>query len=285
MEISENEFRMIMKALSTMGIKIESYKLDFLRRRILARMMATRSKTAMDYIYLLRKNPEEQKAFLDSISINVSEFFRDPLVWDGVKLAFKERIGEKIVSGLEPTLRIWSVGCSCGEEPYTIAIVALEVFKELGIPQPKLSVQATDIDRDALRKGNNGIFSESAIKNIPRGLKTRYLLECDCLGASSLTDRSGTMYYSVSDEVKKVVRFRYHDLVVDPPMLFMDAVFCRNLLIYLSQETQKIIIGKLQTSLTKGGFLVLGMNEVIMFEGTSFEAYDSRNRIYRKKSL
>ncbi|MDI9644439.1 MAG: protein-glutamate O-methyltransferase CheR [Candidatus Verstraetearchaeota archaeon] len=272
-EITRDELEAVLSTLASKGVPVRSYKPDFLRRRTLLRMAATKSKNAIEYIALLKRSPTEVRAFYDNISINVSEFFRDPPVWEGVAKAVRERVQEKLSSCLSPSLRIWSAGCSCGEEPYTIAIAVTEALRGTGISPSVASIYATDIDKDALSKAAKGVYTKEALKNVPEKLRGRYFEEADV---------DGERRYSVLGDIRGMVRFRQHNLVSDPPMLFFDMVFCRNLLIYFSQEIQRSVISKFSAALHKGGFLVLGMNEMIMFEDTGFEAYDPRNRIYRK---
>lgn len=303
MELTDSELIEITRFLSSRGIKLVGYKTDFLKRRIGSRMAFTKSSTFKDYLERLTKDDTEAKALLDSISINVSEFYRDPSVWEGIRKALMERLKEKVEQGLQPTLRIWSAGCSCGEEPYTAAIVALEVMADSGIKDGRPIVIATDIDRDALNKGSVGLYPQVAIKKVPPVLVTKYFnsfqerkgershltvasaAEINNLDPESVNSMSQQLgrKYSVNEELKNVVRFRIHDLFKDPPLPFMDLILCRNVLIYASPEMQKKTLEKLSWGLVQGGFLVLGMNEVILSNNGFLEPYDAKLRIYRRQ--
>ncbi|MEN3051994.1 MAG: protein-glutamate O-methyltransferase CheR [Candidatus Methanosuratincola petrocarbonis] len=300
MDITDAELIDIVRFLLSRGIKLDGYKPDFLKRRIFARMTLTKSPTPKEYLGRLMRDNVEAKALLDSISINVSEFYRDPPVWEGIRKAMRERIMEKVESRLLPTLKIWSAGCSCGEEPYTAAMVALEAMRESGI-QGKPLVIATDVDRDALYKGSLGSYSQASIKNVPSSLVIKYFnyherkdaatrpqLQLDAenrgfdSGSDNQTSKKMVEMYSVKEELKNLVRFKIHDLFKDPPLLFMDFIFCRNVLIYASPEMQRKITEKLEMALVQGGFLVLGMNEVMLSKNSLLEPYDVKLRIYRK---
>ncbi|RWX73309.1 MAG: Chemotaxis protein methyltransferase CheR [Candidatus Methanosuratincola subterraneus] len=302
MNINDAELIELVRFLLSRGVKVDGYKADFLKRRICARMALTKSSTPNEYLGLLMRDNAEAKALVDSISINVSEFYRDPPVWEGIRRAMREKLKEKAESGLPPTLRIWSAGCSCGEEAYTAAIVALEAMRESGIKEGKPTVVATDVDRDALNKGSLGIYPQAAMKKVPSTLLAKYFISNQESGdrAANLSfplaaergldaapDNLASQHigkkYSVREEVKNAVRFRIHDLFKDPPLPFMDLILCRNVLIYVSSEMQKKILEKLSFALVQGGFLVLGMNEVIFSNnGLLLEPYDPRLRIYRR---
>lgn len=302
MDITDAELIEIVRFFSSRGVKLEGYKPDFLKRRIGSRMAFTKSSTPKEYLDRLIRDDTEAKALLDSISINVSEFYRDPPVWEGIRKALRERLKEKVESGLQPTLRIWSAGCSCGEEPYTAAMVALEAMEESGIKKGRPIVIATDVDRDALVKGSTGIYSQAAIKKLPPTMLKKYFNSFqntndeaihltlpsseEIKNADTATDKLNTQQfgrtYSVKEEIKNTVRFRIHDLFKDPAMPFMDLILCRNVLIYASSEMQKEILEKLALAVVQGGFIVLGMNEVMLTSNGLLEPYDTRLRIYRR---
>ncbi len=247
---------------------ITCYKPVFLRRRILARMIATKTKMPSQYIKLLRGDPAEVRNLMDALSINVSEFFRDAYVWSRVGTILSRLVAEKAARGSR-SIRIWSAGCSCGEEPYSIAILLKEALDKNGAHEFVASIYATDIDRDALDRGAAGVYPRQSLKNLPES------------GLRYFTNNGE--HYSVSDVIKRYVKFRQSNVVNDPPLLYCDMIFCRNLMIYLSQESQKELISKFWLALNSGGYLVLGLSEVLGDdELSSFTAYDVKARIYRK---
>ncbi len=258
------EIKSLVKRLK--GIDITGYKDDFLMRRVRARMLALGITSIESYIRYLKNNPSEIDKLLDALSINVSEFFRDPWVWDKVRKILEQLIRSKSI------VRIWSAGCSRGEEPYTISIIVHEILGSVN-GFKKVTIYATDIDKEAIKEAMEGVYSLSALKNVPKHLLYKYFEKID------LTK------YKVKDSVKSIVKFRQHDLIKDPPLLFMDIVFCRNVLIYFNKELQSKVIRKFYKSLNSRGYLVLGISEYLPEDLRGlFEVYDLRSRIFRKRT-
>jgi len=169
-------------------------------------------------------------------------------------------------------LQIWSAGCSHGQEPYTIAILILELAKELEA-LPPVTIYATDIDEEALEKAKRGVYLPSDIKNVPPQILNTYFRRVDG-------------EYKVRNEVKSFVRFRRHDLINQPPLKFIHVIFYRNVQIYFSKECQLKVLRNFYTSLNPPGYLVLGTSETICEEAKDlFEPVSTYARIYRKKRL
>ncbi len=251
------------------GTDISGYKDDFLYRRIRARMLALNLRSLNDYVTYLRRNPKEVKELLNNISINVSEFFRDPWVWEEVK-----KILIKVIESKKPlrTLRLWSAGCSKGEEPYTISIILHELLGPK-IRNYLITIYATDIDHEALEEASKGVYRINSLRNVPPQLRMKYF------------EKVGPGLYMVKPEIKQYVKFRRHDLIRDPPLPFMDMVFCRNVLIYFSKELQNKVLLKLWRSLRVGGYLVLGASEYLTGEVVNyFKPVSIRARIFVKTS-
>jgi len=248
----------------TNNIDISGYKNDFLLRRVRARMLALGITNYREYIHRLKQDPKEVYKLLDELSINVSEFFRDPWVWEKVSNILRGLIYRKTI------VRIWSAGCSRGEEPYTIAMLAKEVISSVNGFR-KVTIYATDIDAGAIRKAQEGVYGASSLKNVPKYLLYKYF------------DRVSVGKYRIRDPVKELVKFRRHDLIRDPPLIFMDMVFCRNVLIYFNKDLQRRVVTKLHKSLNRNGFLVLGISEYLPEDiKNMFRVYDQRARIFQK---
>jgi len=251
------------------GIDLSAYKDPFIRRRLYARMLACNVKNVDQYLKILENSLEERRKFLDSLSINVSSFFRDLPVWEEVKSILKEALKERIENN--GTLRIWSAGCACGQEPYTIAMLILEINRCLN-ELPPVRIYATDVDEDALQRARIGLYSMSDVKNVPPEMLQKYFLK---IGNK----------YQVRAEVKSLVRFKGHDLIKDPPLRFMHIVFCRNVQIYMCKDVQQRILHNFYSCLSPPAYLILGTSETLsgkaedMFEVVSYYA-----RIYRKKN-
>ncbi|RLF04300.1 MAG: protein-glutamate O-methyltransferase CheR, partial [Thermoprotei archaeon] len=227
------------------GIDVFSYKDDFLRRRVRARMIATKCRDFMEYLRLLRTDPHEVKRFLDDMSINVSQFFRDPHIWEKVKtLVFEELIEEKRRTGRR-TIKIWSAGCCRGEEPYTISIILHEILGA-EINNFFITIIATDIDEDALESAKEGIYPRLSLTSVPLPLLSKYFMPV------------GNGLYAVKDHVKSLVKFMVHNLLKDPYPLFLDVIVCRNVFIYFSHEAQQRVLERFHRSLNNNGYLILG---------------------------
>ena len=237
-------------------------------------MLSTRTTDPVSYCMILRKDPAEIKALLDSISINVSEFFRDQLLWDSMQEVLTKLLMEKS-KATNTTLRIWSAACSHGEEPYTIAILLSEALdslsKRTSTSSPLITIRATDIDRDAINRAEAGVYPPQAVRKIAPQIISKYF-------------KKNENNYIIDEGIKRLVTFKLHNVVEDLPMPYCDLIMCRNLMIYFSQETQKNIMEKFWSSLGTNGYLVLGMTESLS-DANNFEIFDARARIYRKKQL
>ena len=253
-----------------LGIDLSGYKDQFIKRRVYARMLTCNVRSVSRYLRLLERSVEERKSFLDALSINVSCFFRDSYVWETVK----EKVLRKVIEDKiwkKGRIQIWSAGCSHGQEPYTIAILLLELAKELGT-LPPVTIYATDIDGDALERAKTGVYPPSEVRNVPPQLLRAYFRWMDGK-------------YKVRDDVKGFVRFRRHDLITQPPLRFSHVIFYRNVQIYLSKECQLKVLRNFYTSLNPPGYLILGTSETISEEAKDlFEPVSTYARIYKKKA-
>jgi len=250
------------------GIDLTQYKKEFLRRRIYARMVFLHIDSAWRYLKFLEKNPQEVYKLLDNIAINVSCFFRDPHIWKRIEdLVFVPLLKRK--SKIRGSLRIWSAGCSYGEEPYTIAILLKELMDILKC-KINVYIYATDIDATALRKGELGIYRIESLRNVDKRLLLKYF------------NKNIKGDYVIRGDLKRMVLFKRHNLLKDRPLSNMDIVFCRNVLIYFDKQAQHKVIHKFIKSLRLGGYLILGATESLDSSFLEFfEIIDLRARIYR----
>ncbi len=252
------------------GIDLSSYRRSFLSRRLNVRLKSVGILSLKEYISFLKDNPEEFYKLLDNLSINVSEFFRDPEVFSQIyKECLPQLIKEKQIKK-EKIIKCWSCGCSYGEEPYSLAILFNEYFRE---NKTSLSViiWATDIDNEALEIAKKGEYSKQSLRNIDYKLIDRYF------------DVFSSERYRIKDEVKKMVTFKRHDFLTDPPLKNMDIIFFRNVRIYFSGPKSKEALSVIGDSLKEGGFLILGKVESIPdFLRDVFEPISLKNKIFRK---
>ena len=268
------------------GLDLTSYRQNFLFRRLRLRLLNTKVKDELEYIALLEKGPEEFNLFLDALSINVTEFFRDPDVFSAFsRCALPELISRKDSLG-NKTLRIWSSACANGEEAYSLAILIKEGLKERN--DFLLRILATDIDNHALEKAKKGEYKAGELKNIDRQMLKKYFTPMDPVrdtkqltGSAIVSNGVDDNYYRVNDQIRQAVKFQQHNLFNEPPFKCLDVIFCRNVLIYLNRQQIKELFNKFNRSLNPGGYLVLGKVENV-WERDLFVPVELKTKIYQK---
>ena len=242
------------------GIDLNAYKFQ-IHRRVHMLMQRWNATSYDEYYKVISTREDKLREFLDYLTINVSEFFRNANRWWELKdkvfpLIFKET-GQK-------KLKLWSAGCATGEEPYSLGVLALETG--LTNPQPVL---ATDIDRGALAKAQAGIFQKRQLVNAPPEWISKYFSEID----------ANTV--QVKNVVKEKVNFRQQNLIKDPFDSGMDVILCRNVVIYFSPETKSALYEKFFNALRPGGYLMTGSTEQI-FEYKKIGFESAGPFLYRK---
>ncbi|MDW8002895.1 MAG: protein-glutamate O-methyltransferase CheR [Deltaproteobacteria bacterium] len=207
------------------------------------------------YLYLKYGNEKSKKELpnlYDAITTNETSFFRNPQQFDAFRtILIKEYIQNDF--GISSCLRIWSTGCSTGEEPYTIAIVVLELMETLK-RDINFTVYATDISPKVLKSAKRGVYSEYTMRGVPDHIKKKYFVP------------TGNNSYKISEDLKKYVRFDFMNLVDERAYALyknMDVIFCRNVLIYLHEKAKKKVLENLYGCLKSGGFLILGYAETL----------------------
>lgn len=241
------------------------YNDAYLGRRIDARMRRVGIDGYDGYGERLRADGEERAALLDSLSINVTGFFRNPSVWDGIREALRA-----VSDGPGPT-RVWSAPCADGREPYSLAMLALD---DPGIDSRRFEVLATDISEPSLEVAREGVYTASRTRDIEAELDPlsdhgRYL------------ERDGDRF-TVRKRVRDLVRFERHDLIRDGPKTGIDLALCRNLLIYIDGQHKASVVGTVLDSLDPGGYVVIGKTETVPAAcADRLAPVDKRLRIYR----
>jgi chemotaxis protein methyltransferase CheR len=250
------------------GFGCASYKEKCLRRRIAVRMRARGVHSFEEYGRLLDSDGAEYERLLDALTINVTKLFRN---WD-VYSAIAAQVVPVIWARPAPTLRVWSAGCSSGEEPYSLAILFHRHAADTGRLDRlgRVDVLGTDIDRVSLASAALGQFGEGGFADTPDDLRDRYF--------------SRTAPFSVAPAIKGMVRFGRLDLLADPaPPAGLHLITCRNVLIYFDRDTQEQLFEKFYNALAPDGFLVLGKVETLLGHARSrFVAVDGRERIFRR---
>lgn len=220
------------------GLNLAGYKEKQLKRRITSLMQSQGIVDFKQYFDLLVKDEEQLAKFLDKVTINVSEFFRNPEIFK----ALETRILPELLKG-KSRLKIWSAACSNGSEPYSIAIILEELT-----PGVRHQIEATDIDKKILEVAKKGFYEERFLKNVsPERLKKFF--------------QPAGNGYIISDTLKKRVQFRHHDLLEDPYGRNYDLIVCRNVTIYFTMEAQDLLYRKFSEALNPGGVLFIGATE------------------------
>lgn len=250
------------------GNDFSLYKKSTMYRRIERRMGVHKIDEIVKYVSLLRENSKEGEILFKELMIGVTNFFRDSKVWE--KLAktmianfFDGKSGNK-------TLRAWVPGCSTGEEAYSLAIIFKETLAKIN-PSPNISLQifATDLDNNAIEVARKGIFNENIAADVSSERLARFFVKTD----------DG---FQVVSEVREMVVFAQHNLIMHPPFINIDILSCRNLLIYLDTELQKKVLGLFYYSLNTNGLLVLGSSETLGPMNTHFDSIDSKLKIFKR---
>ena len=225
---------------------------DMLGRRIKMRFAATGTIDLESYYHYLNGHKEELESLMQSVTIKVSHFFRNPLDFEIIN----KILGYMIIKKLEKNepLRIWSAGCATGEEAYSLAILVAE---HLNKEHLETAIFATDIDREALLKAREGVYKKDLLKEVKFGLLQKYF--------THIEDK-----YMIKQGIRKMVNFSFHDQLSDSNAFPAESIFgdfdlvlCRNLMIYYNPSYQEKIERRLYDSLNKGGYLMLGEAEIV----------------------
>ncbi len=262
--------KLVAKVLRDRGLDLSQYRQTYLERRLAARLRALNLYSYRQYAERLDADPGEYAELLDTLTINVTEFFRDQPVWDAVRtLVLPQLIAAKRDSHSR-SLRIWSAGCATGQEPYSIAMLIADALGDAGEPL-RPTVLATDLDPEALAVARAGVYDVAELRHIPPPYQVRF------------ARMKGASQFEIAPEIRQMVQFEPYSLFEDSPMRVMDAVFCRNVFIYFDRERQSSLLGQFLKVMSPGAFLVLGRSERLSPAVSELlEHVDGRERIYRK---
>ena len=250
------------------GHDFSLYKKNTIYRRIERRMGIHQIDKIASYVRFLQENPQELGLLFKELLIGVTNFFRDPDEWKVLK--------EKAIPALLPgwktgkPLKAWVVGCSTGEEAYSLAIVLKEALEEAKLAgRFPIQIFATDLDRDAIDKARQGAFPDNIVADVSADRLSRFFVK----------EEHG---YRVRKEIREMVVFAEQNVIQDPPFTKLDILTCRNLLIYLAPEVQKKLLPLFHYSLNPGGILFLGNAETIGTFTDLFSPFDGKSRLYRR---
>ncbi len=272
-ELSEKEFQAFSDLVhQKAGINLHSGKKQLVRARLATRIRSLKLGTFSQYYdYVINDHKgDELVLLLDSISTNLTQFFREPKHFDFMAEKFLPELAAARLKSDQRQIRVWSAGCSTGEEPYSIAITLLDNLSSF--TGWDIKILATDLSTRVLGVARQAVYAEERVRDIPAATMRKYF-------QAGRGDWSGC--FKVKDAVKKLVVFRRLNLM--DPLPFsnpMDLIFCRNVMIYFDKKTQGELVDRLYQSLAKDGYLFIGHSESLTGVKHSFKYVQPT--VYRK---
>lgn len=252
------------------GNDFSLYKKNTLYRRIERRMGVHKIDKIISYVHFLQENQAEVDILFKELLIGVTNFFRDIPVWEKLK----EQVLPAILSNFKEgtVIRAWVPGCSTGEEAYSLAIVVKEVIEKVN-PQGGITLQifATDLDNDAIETARKGLFPANIISDVSPARLNRFFTKTE----------DG---YRINTEIREMIVFAQHNIIMHPPFTKIDILTCRNLLIYMDTELQKKLIALFYYSLNPDGIMLLGSSETLGSQAPLFTTIDSKLKLYKRST-
>jgi two-component system CheB/CheR fusion protein len=250
------------------GVDFTNYKRNTLHRRITRRMLLHKFESLQDYVRYLQGTPAEVDALYQDILINVTSFFRDPDAYE----ALKSRVFPQLIEhkSRHEHVRVWALGCSTGEEAYSIAMAYAE-WAETSAQRVPMQIFATDLNAAGIDKARSGVYPKGVVQDLSPERLRRFFVEID-----------GS--YRISKPIRDMCIFARQNVLADPPFSRMDLIACRNMLIYFEPVLQHKLLPMLHYSLQARGFLWLGTSETIGTFRDLFEIVDAKSKIYSRKS-
>lgn len=241
------------------GIDLALYKEAQMKRRLTSLYEKKGYRNFVEFLHALEKDRDLMNEFLDRMTINVSEFYRNAKRWE----VLQNKIFPFLLKNNQ-RLKIWSAACSTGEEPYSIAMVLSN-----HIPLSQIQVFATDIDENVIQKAKLALYPERSLAEVPRDIKAKYFV-------------NEGQFYKVKEEIKKTVTYKKHNLLKDSYDSNFDLIVCRNVMIYFTEQAKDQIYHNFSKALRPGGILFVGSTEQIFNPARfGFEVEDTF--FYRKK--
>lgn len=266
-DIPENDFLALREILcQKRGIDLGRYKNACIRRRIATRVRALGFAEAAPYLEVLQRDEAEVDALMAALTIHVSQFFRNPSTFAALEKTVLPALAGRAAALGRPDLRLWSVGCAGGEEPFSLAILV----DRLSLAGVKVTILGTDLSASVLERAAQGLFDVQRLVEVPPQVRERCFL-------------GEGRELRLQERIRRMVRFRRHDVLNDPEFPTADLILCRNVLIYFSREEQERILRRFAAALSEGGYLVLGKAETLLGKSRGmFRIEDPAERIYRR---
>ncbi len=254
-----------------LGFNADRYEIKHFKRRIQTRMRFTESSDYKSYLRILKDSQIERENLKSALTVNVTEFFRNPEVYRVFQLRVVPELIKKKSLPNDTSIRVWSLGCSTGEEAYSIAMIFAQALENTHA-KLRTIITATDIDEDALEIARKAEYSD--VSKIPKGFVERYM------------EKTPNGKFKFKKNIVEMVYFKRHNIFSDAPLRKIDILFCRNTIIYFSQESKKDLYRVFNNSLIMNGYLILGKAEsFITFKHYGFEIFEKKNHIFRKTKI
>ena len=253
------------------AVDFSHYKHTTINRRILRRMAVHRMENLSEYVKVLQRDNEEVNSLFDDLLITVTGFFRDAESFDRLREVVFPRIMEDKTP--ETPIRVWVPGCSTGEEAYSIAISLLEFLDDQPF-RPPIKIFASDINEKAIEIARTGKYPENITTDVSPERLRRFFVRMEARGG-----------YQINKDVRDLCVFARQDLTKDPPFSRLDLISCRNVLIYMDSELQRLIIPVLHYALKSPGFLFLGPSETVAGFSELFGEADKKCRMFYRKDV
>ena len=250
------------------GMDFTPYRQTTILRRIQRRMVVHRIEKIKEYIKHVQKNPAEIKALYQDMLISVTNFFRNPRVFDALKATVFPAILKSLPR--ERGIRIWTPGCASGEETYSVAMMLLEFLGDKASQIP-IQLFGTDVNEASIVRARNGVYPANILGDVTPERLRRFFTKTE----------SG---YRISKGIRDMCIFAQHNLLHNPPFSQMNLICCRNLLIYIETAEQHKVISLFHYALRPGGFLVLGSSEGVGTATNMFAVEDRASKIFSRKS-
>ncbi|MCW5802862.1 MAG: PAS domain-containing protein [Deltaproteobacteria bacterium] len=254
---------------SASGVDFGEYKLTSVRRRLARRMAMHRLTSVRDYVQVLRGDRGEVSALFEDLLIHVTSFFRDA---DAFEVLADQVFPKLLQQKRHGTFRIWSAGCSTGEEAYSLVIALREFLARENASHVRIQLFATDVSEAAISTARAGVYSDAAVRELGADRIARWFTRLDGGG------------YQVNKSIREQCAFVKHDLSSDPPFSKLDLVSCRNVLIYFGPQLQERVIAMFHFALNSPGFLLLGRAENIPDGRGLFSAVDKESKVFARMS-
>jgi len=292
MVLSPEEFSLFRNLIyDEAGICFKDTRKDFLENRVFRRMGATGLRTPYQYYrFITNGGRAELMNLLDILTVNETSFFRNRPQLELFRTVILNDVIRRKEKDFQKKLRIWSAGCSTGEEPYTVSIILREGIRDGS--NWDIKIHASDLSLSALQTANRAEYdADKVLATVDDSYIARYFVKVPAISAGSTgaaipsagTDQNDQYKFRIKDTVKKQVVFDFHNLKNAGEYANLDVIFCRNVMIYFDEEEQKKLIKKFYAGLNPGGYLLLGHSESLQGWKTRFEfVYSNKGAAYRK---